>query len=85
MIIDMKINIEKINIFCLELEYKDCLKKEKELLYQLDSYNAYIEYLEDKILKINMINQTKYIKDNLTDEQIHNIKMIFKDVDKIDL
>lgn len=48
--IDMEINFKKLEIIRLESEYYDCLIIEKELLYDLDSLNAYIIYLEENYI-----------------------------------
>tara|TARA_B100000676_G_C17571550_1_gene577409 strand:- start:384 stop:569 length:186 start_codon:yes stop_codon:yes gene_type:complete len=46
--LDMEINFKKLEIIRLESEYYDCLIIEKELLFDLDSLNKYIEYLIEK-------------------------------------
>ncbi len=46
--LDMEINFKKLEIIRLESEYYDCLIIEKELLFDLDSLNKYIEYLKEK-------------------------------------
>jgi len=46
--LDIEINFKKLEIIRLESEYYDYLIIEKELLYDLDSLNAYIVYLEEK-------------------------------------
>ena len=74
----MAINNKKIEIIWLNSQYKGCLRKEKELLYQLDSHNECIEYLEDKIYKIDMIKKNKYNKDKLTYEEFKLIQKVEK-------
>ena len=46
--LDIEINFKKLEIIRLESEYYDCLIIEKELLFDLDSLNKYIEYLIEK-------------------------------------
>ena len=48
--LDIEINFKKLEIIRLESEYYDCLIIEKELLYDLDSLNSYIKYLEEKYI-----------------------------------
>lgn len=60
--LDIEINYKKLEIIRLESEYYDCLIIEKELLYDLDLLDEYIEDLKEKY--INTFDNNAYTQGN---------------------
>lgn len=77
--IDIQINDKKLEIIILNSEYEDCLSLENKLFNILNSRKTYIKHLEHKIQQISINRTINFIKMNLTNEQINNVKIILQD------
>lgn len=75
----MKINDKKLEIIVLNSQYEDWISLENKLVNILNYHNSYIKNLENKIQQMHTKRTCKFIKKNLTDEQINNVKIILED------
>ena len=74
--IEFQINEMSLKIICLESELEDCIAEERIKQNDLDNIQARVEYAEKVCVDLCFGKQSEFIKENLTGEQISNIKMI---------
>lgn len=77
--IDCKINDLKLKVICLQSELEDCLCKEYYSNKKLLKAKFCLENSIKKYTNLNYLNQYKYLKNTLTDEQINNISIVLKE------
>ena len=77
--IDCKVNDLKLKIICLQSELEDCLCKEKYTNKELVIAILCLEKSIKKYTNLSYLNQYKYLKDILTDEQINNVSIVLKE------
>lgn len=77
--IDCKINDLKLKVICLQSELEDCLCKEYYANKKLLKAKFCLENSIKKYTNLNYLNQYKYLKNTLTDEQINNISIVLKE------
>ena len=77
--IDYKINDMKLNIICLQSELEDCILEEKTSFNELDLIQFRLGNAEKSYADLCFKKQSKILIDNLTKEQIKNIKIVIND------
>lgn len=77
--IDIQIIDKKLEIIVLNSEYEDWISLENKLVNILNYHKSYIKHLENKIQEMYTKRTCDFIKKNLTDEQINNVKIVLED------
>ncbi len=74
--IDYKINDMKLNIICLQSELEEYILDEKKFFNELYLIQFRLENAEKSYANLCFKKQSKILIDNLTKEQIKNVKTV---------